>query len=68
MVENYFDSLFKKRVKEALRDMIQSGEIIIDNNEIFITDGYGKEDNIVFVPEFKIDKKNKKNDNDEEGN
>lgn len=48
--------------------MIQSGEIIIDNNEIFITDGYGKEDNIVFVPEFEIDKKNKKNDNDEEGN
>lgn len=63
---SYFDSLFKQRVKEALQEMIKSGEIIIDNNEIFITDGFKEEDNIVFVPEFEIDKKDKKNDNGED--
>lgn len=63
---SYFDSLFKHRVKEALQEMIRSGEIIIDNNEIFITDGFKEEDNIVFVPEFEIDKKDKKNDNGED--
>lgn len=63
---SYFDSLFKQRVKEALQEMIRSGEIIIDNNEIFITDGFKEEDNIVFVPEFEIDKKDKKNDNGED--
>jgi hypothetical protein len=63
---SYFDSLFKQRVKEALQEMVKSGEIIIDNNEIFITDGFKEEDNIVFVPEFEIDKKDKKNDNGED--
>lgn len=63
---SYFDSLFKQRVKEALQEMIKSGEIVIDNNEIFITDGFKEEDNIVFVPEFEIDKKDKKNDNGED--
>lgn len=63
---SYFDSLFKQRVKEALQEMIKSGEIIIDNNEIFITDGFKEEDNVVFVPEFEIDKKDKKNDNGED--
>ena len=63
---SYFDSLFKQRVKEALQEMIKSGEIVIDNNEIFITDGFKKEDNVVFVPEFEIDKKDKKNDNGED--
>jgi|TARA_R100000081_G_C4724623_1_gene119968 hypothetical protein len=63
---SYFDSLFKQRVKEALQEMIKSGEIVIDNNEIFITDGFKEEDNVVFVPEFEIDKKDKKNDNGED--
>tara|TARA_A100001201_G_C3964597_1_gene163731 strand:- start:281 stop:481 length:201 start_codon:yes stop_codon:yes gene_type:complete len=63
---SYFDSLFKQRVKEALQEMVKSGEIIIDNNEIFITDGFKEEDNVVFVPEFEIDKKDKKNDNGED--
>ena len=63
---SYFDSLFKQRVKEALQEMVKSGEIVIDNNEIFITDGFKEEDNVVFVPEFEIDKKDKKNDNGED--
>jgi|TARA_E500000318_G_C3513579_1_gene193370 polyhydroxyalkanoate synthesis regulator phasin len=63
---SYFDSLFKERVKEVIKEMIKSGEIIIDNNEIFITDGFEEEDNVVFVSEFEIDKKNKKNDNGED--
>ena len=49
---SYFDYIFKKRVKEVIKEMAQSGEIIIDNNEIFITDGYKDKDKVVFVPEF----------------
>ena len=59
----YFDYIFKKRVKEVIKEMAQSGEIIIDNNEIFITDGYKDKDKVVFVPEFEmIDNKDKKDD------
>ena len=60
---SYFDYIFKKRVKEVIKEMAQSGEIIIDNNEIFITDGYKDKDKVVFVPEFEmIDNKEKKDD------
>tara|TARA_Y100000114_G_scaffold48304_1_gene43973 strand:- start:231 stop:410 length:180 start_codon:yes stop_codon:yes gene_type:complete len=36
---SYFEKLFKKQVKDAIKEMVENNEIFIDGSDIFIHDG-----------------------------
>ena len=36
---SYFEKLFKKQVKDVIKEMVENNEIFIDGSDIFIHDG-----------------------------